>query len=61
MKTVIKYSSRMGGEMDRIELSEHNATTEAIAKAAIRIISSYMSLREGDYIEVVEEKGRVRK
>jgi hypothetical protein len=60
MKTVIKFSTRMGGELDRIELSDRDATGQAIAQAMIDMISGCMSMNDGDIIEVIEEEGSVR-
>jgi len=61
MKTVIKFSTRMGGELDRIELSDEDATCEAISQALIDMIAGHMSMKEGDILEVIEEEGTARK
>ena len=47
--------SNSGGELDRISLSDDDATTEAIAHAAIDLISASYSLHAGDFITVVED------
>jgi hypothetical protein len=60
MKTVIKFSTRKGGELDRIELSDRDATSEGIAQATIDMIPACMSMRDGDIIEVVEEDSPLR-
>jgi hypothetical protein len=54
MKTVIRLSGT-GGELAKVVLADEDATTEAIAQAAIDIISSCMSMSEGDTITVTEE------
>ena len=53
-KTVIRFSGT-GGELDKVVLDYEEATTEAIAKAAIKLISSCMSMSEGDVITVTVE------
>jgi hypothetical protein len=55
MKTVIRFNGS-GGELDKVVLSERDATTEAIAQAAIDLIRSCMSMHEGDTITVTEEE-----
>ena len=55
MKTVIRFSGT-GGELDKVVLNYEDATTEAIAKAAIGLISSCMSMAEGDVITVTVEE-----
>jgi hypothetical protein len=53
-KTIIKLCG-MGGELSRVELTDEDATTEAIAQAAIDLIAACMSLRAGDTIKITEE------
>jgi len=53
-KTVIRLNG-VGGELDKIVLDYEDATTEAIAQAAIDLIASCMSLHEGDSITVTVE------
>lgn len=55
MKTVIRFSGT-GGELDKIVLDDDDATTEAIAAAAVALIQrSGMSMSEGDVITVTAE------
>lgn len=55
MRTVIKLSND-SGEIDRIELADEDATTQAIALAAAKLIAARLSMSVGDRIEVTEEK-----
>lgn len=54
MKTIVMLCN-FAGELDRVELSDEDATVEAIAQAAIDLISSSMSLHAGDTIRIIEE------
>jgi hypothetical protein len=54
MKTVIRLNGT-GGELDKIVLDYDDATVEAIAQAAIDLISSCMSMSTGDTITVTDE------
>ena len=44
-----------GGEIGRVSMSYNDATTEAIAQAAIDLIRSCYSMSEGDTISVETE------
>ena len=55
MKTVIRLNGS-GGELAKIVLDEDDATTEEIARSAIALIESCMSLHEGDSITVTAEE-----
>jgi hypothetical protein len=54
MNTIIRLNGT-GGELNKIVLSDEDATTEAIAQAAIDLIQSCMALAVGDTITVTEE------
>jgi hypothetical protein len=54
MKTVIRLNGP-GGELAKVVLDYDDATTEAIAQAAIDIIASCMSMSTGDTITVTDE------
>jgi hypothetical protein len=56
MKTVIRFRTTVGGELDRIVLNDEDATTEAIARAMISMIEGCMSMHVGDIIDVIEEE-----
>jgi len=51
MKTIIALNNSVG-LLARVELDYDTASTEEIAQAAIDLISSCMSLHEGDSITV---------
>lgn len=50
--TVVAHYNSQGCEIARIELTDEDATTQAIAQAAIDLVASCMSLSEGDKITV---------
>jgi hypothetical protein len=50
--TVVAHYNSQGCEISRIELSDYDATGEAIARAAMELIASCMSMSEGDRITV---------
>jgi hypothetical protein len=52
--TIIKLSGK-GGELNRVVLSDEDATVEAIARAAIELIESGGALHAGDVITVTED------
>jgi hypothetical protein len=54
MKTIIRFNGT-GGELNRIVLSDEDATCEAIAQAAIDLIASCMNMGDGDSITVSTE------
>jgi len=54
MNTVIRLNGR-GGELDKVVLSDDDATCEAIAQATIDLIASCMALAVGDTITITEE------
>ena len=54
MYTVIRLSGT-GGELDKVVIPYETATTERIAQAAIDLVSSCMSMSEGDSITVTVE------
>jgi len=54
MKTIVRLNGT-GGELARIVMDYDDATTEAIAQAAIDLIRSCMSMSEGDSITVTAE------
>jgi hypothetical protein len=55
MKTVITLCRNDGSPNTNIKLDFDDATTEAIAQAAIDLIASSMSLSEGNVIYVTQE------
>jgi hypothetical protein len=53
-KTIVTWSGK-GGVLDRVKIPYNDATDERIAQAVIDLISSCMSMSEGDIITVTEE------
>lgn len=51
--TVVKFSNN-DCELDRIEINDEDATTQAIAQAVLDMVTGHMSMRTGDKIEVFE-------
>jgi hypothetical protein len=52
--TVIRLNNS-AGEINRVELSDRDATCEAIAQAVIDMVATCMNLQEGDSITITSE------
>jgi len=54
MRTFIRWYDEVGELEDSVILKDEDATVEAIALAAIEMLSARMCFRPGDMIEVTE-------